>query len=148
VVHGAYCPAIVNPAAAQVLAELAADPDVGYLADPKYRRQASRFARMAAMEERISAHLDTLTDEELLEPTKGGGNTKIESWRAIAEAANRSASRLGLDPLARSRMGREVAGTRFDLARAWAAEDAAENGAQDAAERAVEPQREVPGTTD
>jgi hypothetical protein len=116
--HGAYSPRKVDPLAAELVEQAIAVTD--YLAEPAYRPALWAWgraeARVQLLEEWLAEH-GQLDDDgkprpatELLE--------KLER-RAAAERVQ-----LGLTPLARARLGRNVAAAHVDLARLWAEEGA------------------------
>lgn len=114
--HGAYSPSRVDPLADALVSERLADQQTAYLQQPAYRPALYGWARAEArvilLDEWMQRHLaDT------------GGCVRCKACSAVADqllrfeasAANHRA-RLGLDPLSRARLGRDVAAASVDLA--------------------------------
>ena len=123
--HGAYSPRTVDPLAREVVAlvlEQAGQPSAptSYLLDVTYRPLLWEFgfaqARVTLLREWLSSHGDgtglTPKGKEL------GASRAYE--RAVARLAALS-KQLGLDPLSRARLGRDVAAGQHDMAQAMAA---------------------------
>jgi hypothetical protein len=119
--HGALSPRLIEPRAIELvgaLVALAHDPDssVGYLKDPAYQPAIRAWARVESSLERLDAYLSDvglLDDEGPPRPAtrlQDRMETRSESLRA----------RLGLDPLSRARLGRDVAGAQIDVAKLFA----------------------------
>lgn len=53
----------------------------------------------------------------------------LEMWRKLDAAASMHRTKLGLDPLARARLGRDVASSQADMAKIMAEMDREETGA-------------------
>lgn len=114
VTHGAYSQRVVGPIADALVEAVRADPGVGYLSTPSYqpalRAWAAAEARVIALEawiERIG--MEAATDS-------GRGKTPpLELLRQWEASALTHRGRLGLDPLSRARLGRDVAATQVDL---------------------------------
>ncbi len=119
--HGALSPRLVEPRAAEMasaLVALANDPGspVVYLSDVSYGPAVRAWARCEASLERLDAYLSDvgLLDEE---------GTPRPATRLRDRMETRSESlraRLGLDPLSRARLGRDVAAGQVDVARLFA----------------------------
>jgi len=108
--HGAYSPRRVEPLAAELVDQVLDDPDIPYLQMPSYRLAVWAWARAEAQVQLLTEYLADRAGES------GVGDLDDESIRAAylllhrAEArADRSRSKLGLDPLSRARLGRDVA---------------------------------------
>jgi hypothetical protein len=117
VTHGAYSPRKVDPLATDLVERLLDDADVTYLKSPAFRPAVWAWARAEAQVQLLTEYLE--------ERGKGGvGDLANERVRAAylllhrAEArADRSRARLGLDPLSRSRLGKDIAqGRAADMA--------------------------------
>lgn len=129
VTHGAYSPRKVNPLARElvdlVLAQ-AAQPNAAtsYLLDPTYRPVLVEWGEAGA---RVQ-----LLREALTERYDGTGITKKGEELGVSRAYERAVARfaalskqLGLDPLSRARLGRDVAAGQHDMAQAMAKKAAA-----------------------
>jgi hypothetical protein len=119
--HGAYSPRKVDPLAAELVERTA--PTVTWW------QQCDMPAVWAWA--RVEARIQLVT-EYLAEV--GGDLTDDGEVRAAADLLTRLESqamnhraRIGLDPLSRARLGRDVAATQVDLARMWAVEDLADD---------------------
>lgn len=127
--HGAYSPRKVDPLAAEIVERLLADPELGYLKAPRYRHEVHALARAEAQVQLLTEYLaglaEKLDDED---PGRAGvGDLDSDRVRAAylllhrAEArADRARQRLGLNPLAAARLGRDVAAGQVDMARLMA----------------------------
>ena len=127
-VHGARSPRVIDPLAAEVVAE--AVEDAPYLAEPKFRASVMAWAREEARCLVLADYLDVngLHDEEgHLRPAEQAMH------RAETRAANLR-SRLGLDPLSRARLGKDVAQT-VSLTQLWQQMD--DQDAQEAAQASI-----------
>ena len=125
--HGARSPRVLEPRAAEIAAAALADPATAYLSEPAYEGSVRLWAMAQGRAELVGEWLDAKPIDEQLKPPKGGAVPPIEVWRKLAETALHAADRLGLTPLSRARLGRDVTAARFDLAKLWA-EEAAEDG--------------------
>ncbi len=107
--HGVYSPRKVSPLARELVELFLEDPSLGYLQAPAYRPALWAWARAEAQVSLLTEHLE--------QRGKGGvgdlGDERVKAAYLLlhrAEArADRSRARLGLDPLSRSRLGRDVA---------------------------------------
>lgn len=123
VTHGAYSPRITRPEAEALVSsvlERAAQPSssTSYLLEPSYRpglwRWATALVRMERLDAAIVGHGDCAGCKKC--------GRWHEDWRRYASIVATSEQRLGLDPLSRARLGRDVAAAQVDLAALWAAE--------------------------
>lgn len=123
VVHGANSPQVLDAVAeryrAAAVAYLGGDSVPDYLTRAEYDRAIQAWARAEARVDLVTRYLDDVghLDDE--------GNPRPAARHLVeleAAAAKRRAE-LGLDPLSRARLGRDVAATGLDLARAWAQAD-------------------------
>ena len=121
VVHGANSAALVDAVATRyrdaALAYLG-DQVPDYLGRAEYDRAVQAWARAEARVDLVTRYLDDVghLDEQ--------GNPRPAARHLVdleASAAKRRAE-LGLDPLSRARLGRDVAATGVDLARLWASD--------------------------
>lgn len=113
--HGAYHPETVDPIAAEIVAEVVeAEP---YLAEVRYRATLHAWAREEARCRVLADYLD----REGLHDTEGRLRPAEQAMhRAETRAANLRTA-LGLTPLARARLGRDVASQQESLAQAMSA---------------------------
>ena len=112
--HGAYSDRIVTPLAASVANDLMAD--LPYLQDPSYREMVLEFARTVVRAELIEQWLDEngeIRDDGTVTPAA------IYLVRVKGHLAS-MASRLGLDPLSRAKLGKDTTATKLDLAQIMA----------------------------
>ncbi len=94
-----------------------------YLADDAaYSPAVQAWARAEARVRLLAAFLD----EHGALDAEGKPRPALEALYRHERLALDQRSRLGLDPLARARLGRDVAASRLDLARLWADEPAPE----------------------
>jgi hypothetical protein len=107
--HGAYSPRKVAPLAAELVDLMLSDPDVAYLRAGSFRPALWAWAR-------AESQVQLLTEYLAARGNGGVGDLADERMRAAymllhrAEArADRSRARLGLDPLSRARLGRDIA---------------------------------------
>ncbi|MDN5919512.1 MAG: hypothetical protein L0I76_31175 [Pseudonocardia sp.] len=113
--HGAFTPRIVEPRAAELVEAVLAEPDVAYLATPSYRPSLHAWARAEAQVELLAAHLAGRDFDDL---DALSARAQLERAEGRAAAAR---TRLGLDPLSRARLGRDVTSMQLDGAR-WLTE--------------------------
>jgi len=126
--HGGYSPRRVGPLAAELLEHVTAEAQqpgspTSYLSEAAYRPALTAWAECEARIQLVREFLLRLTDDD---PDTGRPGD-IDGEGAIRPAAElllrlenqalKHRERLGLDPLARARLGRDVAGASFDLAR-------------------------------
>lgn len=120
--HGAFSPRKVDPLAVELVDRVLDDPSLAYLQAPAFRPAVWAWAKAEAQAQLLSEYLE--------ERGKGGvGDLADERVRSAylllhrAEArADRSRARLGLDPLSRARLGKDVAQGRAADAAAVMAE--------------------------
>ncbi len=134
--HGAYSPRKVNPLARELVDQVlvqAGQPNAAtsYLLDVTYRVVLWEWACAAA---RVQLLREALADRH-----DGTGVTREGEELGVSRAYERAVGRLaslskqlGLDPLSRARLGRDVAAGEHDMAQAMAA---ARRAAVDAAAR-------------
>jgi hypothetical protein len=131
--HGAYSPRRVDPLAAELVERLAGDVD--YLrSEPAFAAAVWGWARAEARVQLVSEYVD---EHGLLDP-KGKPRAAADLLVRLERLASEARSRLGLDPLSRARLGRDVSAGAFDLARLWMEQDeaaGAAEGAQDGSKR-------------
>lgn len=116
--HGAWSPRKIAPIAQQYLDGILTDPDVAYLRAPAYRPAleawAAAEARLCLVERWVS---DLIAEHGMDRAAESGqGRTSpLELLRRYDAAAWTARGRLGLDPLSRARLGRDVAATQVDV---------------------------------
>lgn len=128
--HGGYSPRKVDELTRSIVESLAGVAD--YLErEPAFAASVWGWARAEARLQLVSEWLD----ENGLLDAKGRPRPAAALVVKLERQAQEARDRLGLSPLARARLGRDVAGARFDLARAWAqAAEAEQESTDDPAE--------------
>ncbi|HMM49032.1 MAG TPA: hypothetical protein PKE32_05410 [Miltoncostaeaceae bacterium] len=114
--HGAFTPAVRDPLAARMIAELLDEPELEYLRQPQYRAAVAAWGRAEAAVYLIDKWVGDhgMLDEE-------GTPTPAARYLGRLEGiAARARERLGLDPRSRADLGRAVTATRLDLAQIMA----------------------------
>jgi hypothetical protein len=147
-VHGTRSPRTVGPLAERIEREARADPSwPDYLTSPEYGPAVAAWARSEAIVELLWRYLADqdvehwLTEQarEESEETRTPRRTRrISTARRVTNAlaslqrwettAANHRSRLGLDPLSRARLGKDVAAARVDIARVMSGLDPAPPG--------------------
>lgn len=116
VTHGAYSAERTDPIARRYLAELADDPSLEYLQQPRFSAGLWLWASAMAKVELLSQWVDGMNIEDAADSDRGKTSTLelLRKWMATAQTW---ASRLGLDPLSAARLGKDVAqGRQADAA--------------------------------
>lgn len=116
-VHGALSPRAVEPVAAGLIEQtLESTP---YLADVSYRPALESWAQAEAKCRLLDQYIASVgvVDGE------GKPRAALDALRLWETRASQERARLGLDPLSRAKLGKDVAATKFDLARLWAEMD-------------------------
>ena len=134
--HGAWSPRVVDPLAEELVATVAATVDWWRPCDrPAIWAWARAEVRCQLLVEWLAGKGGDVNDDGTMRPA-------AEALTRLEATAGTLRARLGLDPLSRARLGRDVAGTQVDLARLWATED------RDATDddRAAETATQVPET--
>jgi hypothetical protein len=116
--HGAWSPRKVEPLAGEhaerLLAQASAPQSpVAYLADPTYRPTVWAWARTEA---RIQLLSEWLIDRGSEVDDKGEAVGAANLLNQLESRAESLRARLGLDPLSRARLGRDVAAAQVDVA--------------------------------
>ena len=119
VTHGAYSPRIVDPIAKDLVDMMLEDSTLDYLKKPAFRPALWAWARAEAQAQLMTEYLSKAAEAT----GDGVGDLNAEHVRSgylllhRAEArADRSRARLGLDPLSRARLGKDVAAGAVDAA--------------------------------
>ncbi|WP_128645051.1 hypothetical protein [Rhodococcus sp. BS-15] len=113
--HGAYSDRIIVPLAADIANDLMAE--LPYLQDTTYREALLDYARTAARVEVLEKWLDEhgeIREDGTVAPAA------IYLVRVRGHLAS-MASRLGLDPLSRAKLGKDTTATKLDLAQLMSA---------------------------
>lgn len=141
--HGIHSERAVVPLAEAILAEQRADPSwPEFLNRPVYAAAVSAWARAEAMVQLYTEYIARQTPEawstEFTEGeedvtgdgTKGGDSSRrsrarktgpsLDQWRKLEAHASMLRTKLGLDPLARARLGRDAASAQADMAQVMA----------------------------
>jgi hypothetical protein len=131
--HGARSERRVGPLAAQIAAELLADPDTPtHLREPMFAMAVEAWARAEAICQLLRAFLDSKSIEDALtelttetedEDRDGGRTRRTSVARKVAAALDSSRrweahaanmrSKLGLDPATAAKVGRDLATSRY-----------------------------------
>jgi hypothetical protein len=110
--HGARSPRVVDPLAAELLQSVLGNPDVSYLQAAAYRPALRAWsvaeARAQLFGDAIATHGQCDGCERC-----AYWDERLRKWQSAA-AGHRA--RLGLDPLSRARLGRDVAAASVDTA--------------------------------
>jgi hypothetical protein len=120
--HGAYLPRKVDPLAESIIAPVLAAAGVegsstSYLTDASYRPTLWAWARTEARIQLVSEWLLDRGSELDKDGDAVGAANLLNRLEARAESLR---SKLGLDPLSRARLGRDVAAGRVDMAKLMA----------------------------
>lgn len=141
--HGIHSARMVVPLAEQILAERRADPTwPEFLNQPVYAAAVNAWARAEAMVALYTEYIAQQTPEEMStefgqaeeditgDGVKGGDSTRrsrtrktgpsLEQWRKLEQHASLLRTKLGLDPLARARLGKDIASSQADMAQVMA----------------------------
>ena len=115
--HGAYSPRVRDPVSEDLI-QVAVNV-APYLGDPSYRPAVEAWARAEATALLLAAFIDKHG------PLDHDGNPRpaLEALRQYETLALNHRSRLGLDPLSRARLGRDVTAQRVNLAHLMTQED-------------------------
>ena len=103
--HGAYSPRVVTPIAEEIVALILDDDDVRFLRGAAMRPEVWRYANRQGRAELLRAALDEHSET----CTACGRCISLEErWQRADAEASKSAMRLGLDPVARAQIMREL----------------------------------------
>ncbi|GAA2548140.1 hypothetical protein [Pseudonocardia hydrocarbonoxydans] len=109
--HGAYSPRRVDPLAAELAAGALDDPDLAHLTAPGYRPAVWAWARAEAQVQLLAEHVERI-GLDFGDHAVSAAHTALDRAERRAERSRRA---LGLDPLARARLGRDHAAARVDV---------------------------------
>jgi hypothetical protein len=120
--HGAWSPRKVEPLAAEIVERMLVNANedgspVAYLADPSYLLTIWALGRTEARIQVVSEWLLDRGSELDVDGDAVGAANLLNKLEARAESLR---SKLGLDPLSRARLGRDVSATRVDMAKLMA----------------------------
>lgn len=120
--HGAYSPRKVDPLAAELAGQVVAlaeqeGSSTTYLTEPSYRASVWAWARAEAKVQLLTEWLMDRTDLD----DEGEVRPAAELLEKVERRAESLRARLGLEPLSRARLGRDVAAGSVDVARLMAA---------------------------
>lgn len=121
--HGAFTPSVVDPVARD-LAVMVRE-QVTYLNDPSYDAAVRAWSRAEAQVLVLTAYIDkhgALDDDGVPRPA-------LSALKDFENRAARERTRLGLDPLSRAQLGRDVMAQQVDLARLMSAVEEEERNA-------------------
>lgn len=117
--HGAYSPRRVDPLAEEILLAVLGPEQIAYLNDPTYSPALWAWGRAEARVQLLDEYVAKVGMFD-----QNGNVTPAYKEQQIAEsAAMGHRKRLGLDPLSRAQLGRDLTSMSVDLARLWAGED-------------------------
>lgn len=120
--HGAWSPRKVDPIARELVAAIAPTVTWWQACDgPAIWAWAQTEARCQLIAEWLADRGGDAPDIDDIEETVRPAADLLTRLTARCESMR---SKLGLDPLSRARLGRDVAASQVDLARLWASEDA------------------------
>ena len=106
----------VDEVAREFLAEIAQDPNVKYLYQPRFQGSLWLWATAMAKAELLRRWVDSMPIAEAAD-SKRGQTSPLELLRKWITTAQNESSRLGLDPLSAARLGKDVAqGRQADAA--------------------------------
>ena len=123
VTHGAYSVRHVGPVADQLLQAVLQDAGVSYLHSPAYRPAVTAWAEAEARVILIQAWVDGMSTQSAAESDRGK-TSPLELLRKWEASASSHRARLGLDPLSRARLGRDVAAAQVDAVKLLTADRA------------------------
>lgn len=117
--HGAWSPRLVDPVAAEIVERMRADATepgspVAYLADPTYAASVAAWARVEARIQLLTEYLSGAGGDL---DAEGAVRPAADLLTRLEGQAEKARARLGLDPLSRARLGRDVTASQMDLAR-------------------------------
>jgi hypothetical protein len=120
--HGAWSPRKVEPLAAELVEQLLAHAredrsPVAYLAEPSYLLTIWALGRTEA---RIQLVSEWLLDRGSELDEAGGAVGAANLLNKLESRAESLRSKLGLDPLSRARLGRDVSAAKVDMAKLMA----------------------------
>lgn len=129
--HGAYSPRRVDPLAAEIADLLLADDSTPWLREPSMRLAVWALARAEARVQLLVEWVDGMEIAAAAQSDRGQ-TSPLELLRRFEETASRHRSNLGLDPMHRARLGKDLASTNasLDLSTMLAAETARQEAAR------------------
>lgn len=117
--HGTWSERTLAPVVGSILEYTLADEGTAYLREPRYRAALEGWARAEAKVLLLERYLARRA-EEAGEEAGDLGDKRVETaYRELHKAEKRAESgrsALGLTPMSRVRLGRDVAATQVDLA--------------------------------
>ena len=119
--HGAFSDRVTDPVAKELVGVVLAQ--VSYLGDPSYEPAVWAWARAEARVLVLAKWLDengTLDENGVPRPA-------LSALKDFERLASTARSRLGLDPLSRAQLGRDVTAQQVDLARLMSSLDDKDN---------------------
>lgn len=121
--HGAYSPRRVDPLAEELVGQVLDVAEVeglSFLTQASYRPALWSWARAEARIQLLEEWLAEHADAALSLDHEGEVMAAVKLLERVERRAVTLRSRLGLDPLSRARLGRDVAAQQVDLARYFA----------------------------
>lgn len=111
VTHGAYSPALIEPAADAMIQAIQDSAAWSYLAAPEFAIALRSWARAAARVERLEEWVEGMTMDQAAYSDRGQ-TSPLELLRKWTTTLDGKAARLGLDPLSQARLGKDIAGRK------------------------------------
>jgi hypothetical protein len=123
--HGGYVSALVAPRAREIAFALAQTLPPYLLSDPAYAPAVEAYSVVLARIERVSAWLEAQAGDGIPE-IDGDGRVRgaMDLLLRLERQAADHRARLGLDPLSRARLGRDVTQAQVSITQALAARQA------------------------
>ena len=115
--HGFYSPRRVDPLAQELVDVVLADPELGYLTSPRWRPALFAWARAEAQVQLLTEYLADLADDSIGDLYEAAVRSAHLLLHRAEARATTGRTRLGLDPLSASRLGRDRAASAVDIAR-------------------------------
>lgn len=110
VAHSAYSERSISPLAAAIANKTASE--LPYLNDPSYREAILAWARVSARVELLERFVDEHGQLDETGAVRGAANLLVK----LQTTQSNLSARLGLDPLSRAKLGKDIAATGVDLA--------------------------------
>jgi hypothetical protein len=121
--HGARSERLIVPRAEEIVEELA-ETLPGYLAEPSYAPALLAYATTLARIERVAAYLEAQEGGIPEVAADGQVRSATNLLLKLEARAESQRQRLGLDPLSRARLGRDVVSAQVGITDLWAAAEA------------------------
>lgn len=111
---GAYSPRKLEPVAAKLVEEVLSDDATSYLDQAAYAPVLRLWATAQGRAELFGTWLFEQPIEDQITPPRGGSTkSPLDIWLGMVRTATGLADRLGLTPLSRARLGRDVSAAEY-----------------------------------